>query len=177
MSIMKSRLVIALAVLLSVTWTSQASIPAALTKDPPERRAFQTRIIVTPRGEGFETAFMPIPAGKRLVIENVSAIGRCPEGLRIEINFFSYLDNNGDGVGDIADITFHRIALTDQGTFNGTAISSANHKVLVFADEQIGSSHFQVGVQARLNGIASENALVQAQVTFSGYIEDLTAVQ
>lgn len=91
----------------------------------------------------------------------------------MEINFFSYLDN-GDGVGDSGDITFHRIALTDQGTFSGTAISSANHKVLVFADEQIGTSHFGVVVQARLNGTTT--GFTQAQVTFSDYIEDLPAV-
>ena len=73
----------------------------------------------------------------------------------MEINFFSHIDNNGDGVGDIADITFHRIALTDQGTFSGVSIYSANHKVLVFADELIGTGHFQVGVSARLNGAAA----------------------
>lgn len=52
----------------------------------------------------------------------------------MEINFFTYLDNNGDGTGGIADIRFHRIALTEQGTFGGTAISSANHTVLVSAE-------------------------------------------
>lgn len=139
------------------------------------RRAFQARAVVTPQNDAFQTVFLPIPAGKRLVIENISAIARSPEGLRMEINFFTYLDNNGDGTGDIADITFHRIALTDQGTFGGTAISSANHKVLVFADELIGTSHFQVGVQARLNGTTT--GFAQAQVTFAGYLEDLPAVQ
>ena len=71
---------------------------------------------------------------RRLVIENVSAIARCPDGQRMEINFHSHLDNNGDGVGDVADITCHRIALSDQGTFGGMHIFSANHKVLAFAD-------------------------------------------
>lgn len=187
MHITNIKLIIGLILLLSLTGLAQASIPTVLTsknlqpppssvrliKDPPERRAFQTRIIVSPQSTGFQTVFMPIPAGKRLVIENISAIARCPEGLRMEMNFFSYLDNNGDGVGDVADITFHRIALTDQGTFDGVAIFSANHKVLVFADEQIGTSHFQVGVQARLNGTTT--GFAQAQVTFSGYIEDLPA--
>jgi hypothetical protein len=139
------------------------------------RRAFQARAIVTPQGDAFQSVFLPIPAGKRLVIENISAIARSPEGMRMEINFSTYLDNNGDGTGDIADITFHRVALTDQGTFAGIAISSANHKVLVFADELIGTSHFQVVVQARLNGPTT--AFAQAQVTFSGYLEDLPAVQ
>jgi hypothetical protein len=146
-------------------------LSARVTRDQPERKAFQARISVSPQGNGFQSALLPIPAGKRLVIENISAIARCPEGFRMEINFFTYLDNNGDGVGDLADITFHRIALTDQGTFGDTAIASANHKVLVFADEQIGTSHFQVVVQARLNG--STTGFSQAQVTFSGYLEDL----
>jgi len=139
----------------------------------PARTPFQARVLVAPTGTGFQSQLMAIPAGKRLVIENISAIARSPEGLRMEINFFTYLDNNADGVGDIADITFHRIALTDQGTFDGTAIASANHKVLVFADEQIGTSHFQVTVQARLNGATA--AFAQAQVTFSGFLEDLPA--
>jgi len=120
---------------------------------------------------------LPIPAGKRFVIENVSVITRCPEGIRMEVNFFSYIDNNGDGVGDIADITFHRIALTDQGVFDGTAIASANHKVLVFADEQIGTGHFGVTAQARLNGQPPPNSFSQAQFTFSGYLEDIPAAQ
>jgi len=144
-------------------------------KDSTGRRPFQARIAVSPQGNGFQSALLPIPAGKRLVIENISAIARRPEGLLMEINYFTYYDNNGDGVGDTADITFHRIALTDQGVFDGTAISSANHKVMVFADEQIGTSHFFVALQARLNG--STTGFTQAQVTFSGYVEDLPSVQ
>ena len=135
------------------------------------RKPFQTRILLTPTSDGFTTGFVPIPAGKRLVIENVSAIARSPEGLRMEINYFTYYDNDGDGVGGIADITFHRFALTDQGTFQGTTIASANHKVLVFADELIGTAHFQIGVQARLTGTTTSFA--QGQVTLSGYLEDL----
>jgi hypothetical protein len=144
------------------------------SKDAAERRPFQARVIVSPTANGFQTEFLPIPAGKRLVIENVSAIARSPEGFSMEINFFTYYDNNGDGVGDVADITFHRIALTEQGTFSGIAISSANHKVLVFADEMIGTTHFQVGVGARLDGVSTVAG--QAQVTFSGYVEDLPKV-
>jgi hypothetical protein len=136
-----------------------------------KRKAFQARAIVAPTGNGFQTALLSIPAGKRLIIENISAIARCPEGLRMEMNFYTYIDNNGDGVGDISDITFHRIALTDQGTFDGTSIFSANHDVLVFADEQIGTQHFGVAVQARLNG--STTGFTQAQFTFTGYLEDL----
>jgi hypothetical protein len=198
MNIMKIKHIVGLVVLLSVAGVAQASHGSAWAagiesatntvrpanaptesrsteKNPAERRAFQARVIVGPTNTGIQTQLLAIPAGKRLVIENLSAIARCPEGLRMEINFYTYLDNNGDGVGDISDITFHRIALTDQGTFSGTAISSANHKVLVFADEQIGTSHFQVVVQARLNGATT--GFAQAQVTFSGYLEDLPVVQ
>lgn len=141
---------------------------------PAGRRPFQARVIVTPQGNGFETVFLPIPAGKRLVIENVSAIARTAPGQRMEMNYFAYYDNNGNGDtgGGIEDITFHRVALTEQGTFGDTAIASANHKVLVFADEQIGSTHHQVGVQARLNEYPAVGS-PQAQFTFSGYVEDL----
>jgi hypothetical protein len=150
---------------------AQAStLSVSAVKDPSGRQAFQARVAVSPQGNGFQGQLLTIPAGKRLVIENVSAIARRPEGLQMEINFYSYLDN-GDGVGDSGDITFHRIALTDQGAFGGTAISSANHRVLVFADEQIGPAHFGLVVQARLN--ESTTGFTQAQVTFSGYIEDL----
>ena len=172
---MKRTLVIGLVFLISIGWVAQASTPTPLpvTKEPAARKAFQARIIVTPLGTGFQSVFLPIPAGKRFIIENVSVITRCPEGLRMEVNFFCYIDNNGDGTGDIADITFHRIALTDQGVFDGTAIATANHKVLVFADEQIGTGHYGITAQARLNAVAPPSpAFLQAQFTFSGYLED-----
>ena len=138
------------------------------------RKPFQFRLSVSPQGTGIASAPYTIPAGKRLVIENVSAVTRCPDGIKMEVNFFTYFDN-GDGVGDLSDITFHRIALTEQGSFDGLSIASANHKVLVFADEQIGSAHFHLALQARLTALVPANTFTQAQVTFSGYIEDLPA--
>lgn len=141
--------------------------------DSGSRQPFQTRIIVQPLGNGFQTQMMDIPAGKRLVIENVSVITRSPAGMRMEVNYFTYMDHNGDNVADIADITFHRVALTDQGTFGDMSIAVANDKVLVFADEQIGTQHMKVGVQARLNDIPPAGSFSQAQFTFSGYLEVL----
>jgi hypothetical protein len=178
----KIKLVIGLVVLLSFGWVAQASSPApppvTVMKEPAARKAFQARVIVTPISTGFQSQFLPIPAGKRFVIENVSVITRCPEGLRMEVNFFCYIDNNGDGTGDIADITFHRIALTDQGVFDGIAIATANHKVLVFADELIGTGHYGITAQARLNAPPAPNPpLLQAQFTFSGYLEDIPDAQ
>ena len=155
--------------------SSDWGINATNHKDEPARKPFQMRAAVNvPIGGSVASGFLPIPAGKRLVIENVSAVGRCPEGLRMELKYWTYFDN-GDGVGDgLNDITFHRIALTDQGTIVGSAVSTANHKVLVFADELIGTSHFQIGIQVNLTGSATQVA--QGQITFSGYIEDLPAV-
>ena len=177
---MKSKLVIGLVVLFSFGWVAQASttpLTVADSKDPVVRRAYQARVAVTPLGTGFQTQFLQIPEGKRFVIENVSVITRNPEGLRMEVNFFCYIDANGDGVGDVQDIIFNRIALTDQGTFDGVAIAAANHKVLVFADSIIGNVRYSIGAQARLNGAYTPGPLtVQAQFTFSGYLEDIPAV-
>ena len=152
---------------------AMASSASAQPKGDSTRKPFQTRVIVQPLGNGFQTQFMNIPAGKRLVIENVSVITRSPAGMRMEVNYYTYLDHNGDNVADIADITFHRVALVDQGTFDDTTIATANDKVLVFADELIGTQHMKVGVQARLNGTPPSGAFTQAQFTFSGYLEDL----
>ena len=55
------------------------------------------------------------------------------------------------------------------------SIASASDKVLVFAEEQIGTTHYQVGFQARLNGTTT--GFAQAQITFTGYLEDLTIAQ
>ena len=158
--------------------TTSDPLPVKVVGSNPARRPFQKRVIVQPLGTGNQTAFLPIPAGKRLVIENISVISRCAEGQKMEINYFTYMDNGDSTSTDgIAYITFHRVALTDQGTFDGMAIATANHKVLVFADEQIGDKHFQVVVTARLNGSPASGITTQAQITFSGYLEDLPTAQ
>ena len=145
-------------------------------KDPAPT-PFQARVIVTPLGNGFQSSGLDIPAGKRFVIKNVSVITRSPEGMRMEVNFFTYIDRNGDNVGDIADITFHRVVLVDQGVFDGVQLAAANHDVLVFADERIGTGHYTVVAQARLNALPPAGAFTQAQFTFSGYLEDLPTAQ
>ena len=142
-------------------------------ENTPAKKAFQARVIVAPAGTGNSSATLAIPEGKRLVIENVSVVVRLPDGLRAEFNFFTYMDNDGDGVGGIEDITFHRIPMIDQGVFDGTAISAANLKMTVFADSKIGNATYAVVAQARLNGTPAPNAFTQVQFTFSGYLEDL----
>jgi hypothetical protein len=138
-------------------------------KDKDGRQAFQARVFVNPQSTGVDTSFASFPAGKRLVIENVSAIARRPQGLQVELHFFTYLDSNGDGAAAVEEITFHRITLTEQGVFDGVQISNANHMVQVFADIS------QIGVGGRLNGTTTGS--VQIQVTFSGYLEDLPTGQ
>jgi hypothetical protein len=43
--------------------------------------------------------------------------------------------------------------------------------VLIFADEQIGTGHYGVSLEIRLDTPAT--GFVQGQVTMSGYLEDL----
>ena len=154
-----------------VTNTPDDPVPVTVVQGPSSRKPFQIRMFVNPKSTGNDTSNFIIPAGKRVVIENVSAICRIPVGLKAEVSFFTYIDSNGDGVGDIQDITFHRLTLIDQGTFDGVAISTANHKTLVFGDGTIGGSQYSIGLQGRLNGTTTEST--QIQVTFSGYLEDL----
>lgn len=173
---------IALVLLLNFGWLGNVSastpLPVTAVKEPGERKAYQARIAVTPLGTGFQGAFLQTPAGKRFVIENVSVITRSPEGLRMEVNFFCYIDANDDGEINEQDITFHRIALTDQGTFNGTSIATANHRILIFADSKIGEGQQGITIQARLNGEYTPGPqAVQAQFTFSGYLEDIPEAQ
>jgi hypothetical protein len=150
-------------------------VPVKVISSEPVRKPFQMQLIVAPYGPGYATTSFAIPAGKRMVIENISAFARSLEGTRLEINFLCYFDN-GDGIGDINDLTYHRIALIDQGILAGTQISTANHKVLIFADERIGTSHYSLVMRARVN-TETIQATAQAQLVFTGYMEDLPAVQ
>ena len=156
--------------------TTSTADPLAV-KVVPGRTPFQVRMFASPLGNGNDGVNYPLPAGKRLVIENISAVARIPEGFKVEAALYSYLDSNADGVGDVSDITFHRIAFIDQGAFGGTQILAANHPVKIFADEQIGTSHYALSLQARLNALAPTGSFVQIQVTVSGYLEDLPTAQ
>ncbi|HUR97005.1 MAG TPA: hypothetical protein VMZ26_02940 [Pyrinomonadaceae bacterium] len=139
----------------------------------PGRKPFQARFSAgVDAGSNAGNAFLQIPAGKRLIIENISAIARTAPGTKMHMQLFSYFDN-GDGVGDSEDITFHRIALTEQGTYAGVATSTANHPTLIFADEQIGAAHFTVALQVRMDTTAPAGTTNQGQVTLTGYLEDL----
>jgi hypothetical protein len=157
--------------------TTDNPLPVKVVGSGSARKPFQARVFVTPAGTGFSSGTLAIPDGKRLVIENVSVVGRVPEGMKLEVNFFTHMDNDGDGVGGIEDIVFHRIPMTDQGVFDGTTLSAFNQKMLVFADSKIGDASYAVVAQARLNGMPPANSFVQVQFTISGYLEDLPTNQ
>jgi hypothetical protein len=135
---------------------------------PVARTTFIKRVTVNLNGLGVNVVAMQIPSGKRLVIENVSALVRSPESQRVEVNYLTYRDNGG-----VADKTIHRLALEKQASFKDSAIFAASRNDVVMADEQIGGEHFSVGISARIIGGTALSA--QAQFTFSGYLEDLPA--
>lgn len=145
------------------------AVSVKLVGTGPGRKPFQFRMSANAPDQS--TVGFQIPAGKRLVIENISAIARTDPGIHMLIDMWSYFDN-GNGVYDAADLTFHRVALTDQGIFAGHQTATANHKVLIFADERIGTDHFGLTLMVRLDGTPT-GTTNQGQVTFSGYMEDL----
>jgi len=136
----------------------------------PGRTPFVKQVTLNPNGLGQNVVAMQIPAGKRLVIENVSVVVRCSESQRMEVSYATYT-NNGAGV---AKMTIHKLALQKQGSFKESAIFTADESGLVLADEKIGNEQFSVGVAASLNTVTAPFA--QAQFTFSGYLEDLPAI-
>ncbi len=129
---------------------------------------FSKTVVVNLNGSAVNVVAMQIPAGKRLVIQNVTAIVRGPESQRVEVKYYTYANNGG-----AADRTINELTLEKQASFKDSAIFTTNRNVSVYADEQIGSEHFSVGISARLSGVAPQPA--QAQFTFSGYLEDLPA--
>lgn len=135
---------------------------------PIGRTTFDKTVVVNLNGSGVSVVAMQIPAGKRLVIEKVTAIVRSPESQRVEVNYFTYTSNGG-----VAARTINELALEKQASFKDSAIFTSSRNVSVLADERIGSEHFSVGISARLVGVAAQSA--QAQFTFTGYLEDLPA--
>lgn len=146
-------------------------LPVKIAPSGPARKPFQKRVVATvPAGSGVVHTTMFIPTGKRLVIENLSAVARVPQGLWPYVQVLTYFDN-GDTVLDAQDIAYHRIAFVEQGSVNGQTTSTANHKVLVFADERV-VTHYNLGVTISFGISGTVTEATQAEVTLSGYIED-----
>jgi hypothetical protein len=124
--------------------------------DNPARQAFQQKLNFN-LADGFSEVCMPIatvPAGKRLVIEYVSAKVTIPGGHKLRaLNVFTNL--NGD-------FAYHFLAPTPTGVFNEYV---AAQQLRLYADPNT-----QVNICAsRDNG----DGIAPVQATISGYLVDL----
>ena len=146
------------------------------------RRPFQARVnlSISPGGNS-SIVTLPIPAGKRLVIEDVSALTFQPQGQGLLISFLTAVDDsvvsNDPGTGDNGGFEGHDLVLVSQGMFNGLERSTAHEKMLVFADESVktpSSTLSGIGVNVHLSRGTFDGS-AGARVTFSGYVEDLPA--
>jgi hypothetical protein len=139
------------------------------------RRPFQARVNLTiPSGANADSATLSIPAGKRLVIEDVSAITFQPQGQSLLIDFTTALEDQV-GSNDTGGFENHDLVLVSQGIFNGLERSVGHQKMLVFADESV-QTPFSIlrGLGVIVN--LSRGTLLGsagARVTITGYVEDL----
>ena len=74
---------------------------------------------------------LPIPAGKRFVIDDVSAVTFQPTGQRLLLDFTTPADD-GCSFEDV-----HNIVLTSQGIFGGLEWSTGHERTMIFADESV----------------------------------------
>lgn len=153
-------------------------VAVKIVENGSARRQFQTRIrAVINVGESKASQTVAIPAGKRFVIENVNAYNNRNEGLQIVMQLLANMDANGDGQFTVDELGIYYIPLTDQISFSvsGSAESYGNHKVLIYADERIGTGSQPITFSVFLNGVATKTT--QGVVTLSGYLEDLPSNQ
>jgi hypothetical protein len=129
--------------------------------DPYGRQPFQMRVPIDVFAGGPSSStetLIPIPVGKRFVIENVSAEAEIPAGEKIVLFIQTRLDASSPN-----NSTPHFIALSDQGVFGTKSVFAANHTTLEFAV-------IQLTVTARPTFSSGTGS---ATVTLSGYLENL----
>ena len=131
------------------------------------RRPFQAgvNVNITPGGNA-DFAQIEIPAGKRLVIEDVSVVTFQPVGQGLLLNFVTGFEDLVAAAGQ-DEFETHNVILVSQGLFNGLERSVAHQKMLVFAERLFG-----FGIMVQMSR-GSPTGSAGARVTFSGYIEDL----
>lgn len=139
------------------------------------RKAYQKRVTFDVGvGNNQGSLSFPIPAGKRFVIESMTAVVRLPPGIQPYLHMFTYMDD-GDGVFNPADSGNQRFVLVQQMNSAGLTIWTANHKVVAYLDETIGGTQINHTVALEVSGDVS--LLSKADVTFTGYLEDLPVQQ
>ena len=154
--------------------TVEEPVPVKVVKEGTSKKRvqFTTGADIGPGGSGRSVLF-PIPAGKRFVIEHVSARTYRPPGLRMNIEFGTYFDN-GDIFGPDQGLAFHGVSLIEQGTeLNGYEVASANHAALAFAEERIGTANnLPIRVRISLSGTVPFGHFARGTIVFTGYVED-----
>jgi hypothetical protein len=159
--------------------TSYASAEETVLISPVPRQPFQASIDldILP-GEKADLGNLYIPAGKRLVIENVSAVASGPAGQDLIVSVGSgskYADeaNENEGFPDLD------LVLASQGVSGDMESLAGDQRVLIFADESVITDLSilrGLGVSVELSrDVLSGSAA--ARVSFSGYLEDLPAIQ
>jgi len=164
----------------TVQVANSASGPLAVAiTNTPVRRPFQARVNLTiPDGANADSERLTIPVGKRLVIQNVSALTFGPQGLGHLLNFTTCVQ---DTIGDnsVGGFENHDVVLTTQGLFNGTERLAANQNLLAFADESVQTPNGTLsGLDVIVNfsrGSFTGNS--EVRVTLTGYVEDAPPLQ
>ena len=104
----------------------------------------------------------------------MSAAVRLPQGIQPYLHILTYMDD-GDGVLTPEDSGAERFVLVQQMNLAGLTYWTANHKVVVYADEKIGGTMINHTVALEVSGNVTLPS--KADVMFTGYLEDLPAQQ
>ena len=165
----------------TVQVANSASGPLAVAiTNTPVRRPFQARVNLTiPDGANAASDRVNVPAGKRLVIENVSALTFGPQGQGHLLNFTTCVQDTVGETSVPGGFEAHDVVLTTQGLFNGLERLAANQNLLAFADESVqGPNGPLTGLDVIVNfSRASATGNSGVRVTLTGYVEDIPAVQ
>jgi hypothetical protein len=156
----------------TVVNSDAAPVPVKVIKESKKRFQFTVGTDILAGGSG-RTILFPLPVGKRLVIEHVSARTYRPAGIRMNIEFGTYYDN-GDLFGPEQGLAFHGIALIEQGAeLSGNEVSAASHDVLVFAEDRLGTTtDLPLRVRFSLSDTVPFGKFARGTVVFTGYVED-----
>ena len=146
---------------------------------PVVRQPFQASIDldILP-GKNSDLGNLYIPAGKRLVIESVSAVASGPVGqdLMVSVGSGSNHADEANGSEVFQDLD---LLLASQGISGGTECLAGDQKVLIFADESVITDLSVLrglGVSVELSRVVLSGSAA-ARVSLSGYLEDLPALQ
>lgn len=150
-------------------------LPVKVISNGGGRKAYQKRVTFDVGvGNNQGGLSFSIPAGKRFVIEHMSAVVRLPQGIQPSLQIFTYMDD-GDGVFTPEDYGNQRFVLVQQMNSGGLTIWTANHKVVAYLDESIGGTQINHTVSLEVSGNVS--LLSKADLTLTGYLEDLPGQQ